>query len=106
MQEIERRRTQLTGAHVFVLAFVSFCAIAAAVIGAFPLQLSIATILLFAGIHNFMEFRYFTARMPVRWGRSRMFYATAIGGVALLTASNAGEITVHSSTRSGHRGAR
>ena len=86
MQEIERRRTQLTGAHVFVLAFVSFCAIAAAVIGAFPLQLSIATIFLFAGIHNFMEFRYFIARMPVRWGRSRMFYATAIGGVALLTA--------------------
>jgi hypothetical protein len=57
------------------------------VIGSFPLQLSIATIFLFAGVHNFMEFRYFAARMPVRWGRSRLFYSVGIGGVIVLAAA-------------------
>jgi hypothetical protein len=37
-----------------------------------------------------MEFRYFAARMPVRWGRSRTYYSVAIGGVALLTAGYLG----------------
>lgn len=34
-----------------------------------------------------MEFRYFAARMPVRWGRSRIFYSLGIIGVVVLTAS-------------------
>ena len=55
-------------------------------IGSFPLQASIITIFLFAGVHNFFEFRYFAARMPVRWGKSKLFYAVGIGGVILLTA--------------------
>lgn len=70
-----------------IIAFVSCCAIAAAAIGAFPLQLSIVTIFLFAGVHNLMEFRYFAARMPVRWGRSRMYYSVGIGGVIVLAVS-------------------
>lgn len=49
------------------------------------MQLSIVTIFLFAGPHNLMEFRYFAARMPVRWGRSRLFYSVGIGGVVVLT---------------------
>ena len=71
MQEIRIRPFQLTSANVFLIAFVSACAVGAVLIGSFPLQLSIATIFLFAGPHNLMEFRYFAARMPVRWGRSR-----------------------------------
>jgi hypothetical protein len=67
--------------------FVSACALGAVVIGSFPLQLSIVTIFLFAGPHNLMEFRYFAARMPVRWGRSRLFYSVGIGGVVVLTAA-------------------
>lgn len=67
--------------------FLLACTFAAAAIGAFPLAASIATIFLFAGVHNFMEFRYFAARMPRRWGRSRTFYAVAIGGVLVLAAS-------------------
>jgi hypothetical protein len=55
--------------------------------GSFPLQLSIISVLLFAGPHNVMEFRYFAARMPVRWGRSRLYYSIGIGGVLLLTAA-------------------
>lgn len=87
MHEIRLKRFELTSAHVFLIAFVSACAFAAVLIGSFPLQLSIVTILLFAGPHNLMEFRYFAARMPVRWGRSKVFYSVGIGGVAVLTAA-------------------
>ena len=56
-------------------------------IGSFPLAASIVTIFAFAGIHNFMEFRYFAARMPLRWGRSRLYYSVGIGGVIVLAAA-------------------
>jgi hypothetical protein len=87
LQEIRIRPFQLTSANVFLIAFVSACAAGAALIGSFPLELSIVTIFLFAGPHNLMEFRYFAARMPVRWGRSRLFYSVGIGGVVVLTAA-------------------
>ena len=87
MQEIRTARFELTSAHVFLAAFVAACAVAAVLIGSFPLQMSIATIFLFAGVHNFMEFRYFAARMPLRWGRSRLFYSVGIGGVVVLAAA-------------------
>ena len=87
MQRIERIAPVVTSAHVLIFAFVISCAVAATLIGSFPLQLSIVTIFLFAGVHNLMEFRYFAARMPVRWGRSRLYYSVGIGGVVLLTAA-------------------
>lgn len=87
MQEIRVKPFQLTSANVFLIAFVSACAVGAVLIGSFPLQLSIVTIFLFAGPHNLMEFRYFAARMSVRWGRSRLFYSVGIGGVVVLTAA-------------------
>ncbi len=87
MQEISTRHFELTSAHVFVGAFVVACAIAAWLIGSFPLGASIATIFVFAGVHNVMEFRYFAARMPLRWGKSRLFYSVGIGGVLVLAAS-------------------
>jgi hypothetical protein len=87
MQEIQHRGLSVQSDKVFLWGFALFCAIAAALIGAFPLQLSIATIFLFAGAHNLMEFRYFAARMPVRWGRSRVYYSVGIGGVVVLTAA-------------------
>lgn len=86
MQEIRQARFELTSAHVFALVFVVFCSVSAVAIGSFPLAASIGTIFAFAGVHNFMEFRYFAARLPVRWGRSRNFYLTAIAGVVVLTA--------------------
>lgn len=87
MQEVRTARFELTSAHVFVGAFVLACAVAAALIGSFPLAASIATIFVFAGVHNVMEFRYFAARMPLRWGKSRLFYSVGIGGVAVLAAA-------------------
>lgn len=87
MQELRRHPFELTSAYVFFVAFVASCAFAAVLIGAFPLQLSIVTIFLFAGPHNLMEFRYFAARMPVRWGKSRTYYSVGIGGVVVLATS-------------------
>jgi hypothetical protein len=86
MQEISIVRPAVRSAHVFAAAFVLTCAVGAFAIGSFPLAASVVTIFLFAGIHNLMEFRYFAARMPVRWGRSRLYYSVGIGGVIILAA--------------------
>jgi len=74
-------------------AFGAACACvvagAAALAGLAPLWLSVATVFLFAGPHNWAELRYFITRMPARFGRSRGFFALAGAGVLLLTASYA-----------------
>jgi hypothetical protein len=87
MQEIQKAKFETSSAQVFALAFLAFCAFAAALIGSFPLQLSVITIFLFAGVHNLMEFRYFAARMPARWGKSKTFYGVGIGGVIVLASA-------------------
>jgi hypothetical protein len=87
VQEIRVQRFELTSSHVLLAGFLLACSVGVAVIGSFPLQASIVTILLFAGVHNFMEFRYFVARMPLRWGRSRLYYSVGIGGVVVLAAA-------------------
>ncbi len=62
-------------------------AVAAAVLaGWLPLQFSFVTVFLFAGPHNWLEFRYFLTRMPGRWGKLRGFFLFAFGGVFTLTA--------------------
>lgn len=86
MQEIRQREFALGAPSLLVLGFVTTALATAALIGSFPLQASIVTIFLFAGVHNALEFRYFLARMPIRWGRSRLFYSVGIGGVVVLTA--------------------
>src|SRR5262249_30253390 len=50
-----------------------------------PLQISIVTLFLFAGPHNWFELRYFLMRLPVRFGRSRNFFMTAFVGLGVLT---------------------
>lgn len=52
-----------------------------------PLYLSIVTVFLFAGPHNWFELRYFLMRMPVRFGQSRRFFLTAFIGLFLLVAT-------------------
>jgi hypothetical protein len=63
-------------------AFLSGAAVLAAV---FPVALSIGAVFVFAGPHNWLEARYFAARLPVRWGRQRGFFLVALGGVAALS---------------------
>jgi hypothetical protein len=50
-----------------------------------PLQVSIITVFLFAGPHNWFELRYFLTRLPVRFGKSRNFFLTAFVGLGVLT---------------------
>lgn len=52
-----------------------------------PLQVSVVTVFLFAGPHNWFELRYFLTRLPVRFGKSRNFFLTAFAGIAFLTVS-------------------
>ncbi|QQS39623.1 MAG: hypothetical protein IPM63_09565 [Acidobacteriota bacterium] len=87
VEQIAAPGTAAAGSSAALFAVsVAFCAVAALAIGGFPLQASILTIFLFAGVHNFMEFRYFLARMPLVWGRSTVYYSVAIFGTIALTA--------------------
>lgn len=74
-----------SAARPFAVCFLFFCLVSALLISWKPLQLSIITVLLFAGPHNWMEFRFFLARMPARWGKRKRFYTVGLGGVAALT---------------------
>lgn len=60
----------------------------AALAGAAPLAFSVVTVFLFAGPHNWMEARYFLARLPARWAGLRVYFATALTGTLGLTASS------------------
>jgi hypothetical protein len=71
-------------AKVFVAIRV-LCVMAAAFASWLPLQVSIVTLFLFAGPHNWFELRYFVMRLPVRFGRSRNFFLTAFAGLGVLT---------------------
>ncbi len=86
---VELRRwptaTAAPSARVFV-AVVVLCTVAAAAFASWlPLQVSIVTVFLFAGPHNWFELRYFLMRLPVRFGRSRNFFLTAFVGLGALT---------------------
>ena len=62
---------------------------AAALAGFAPLWLSVATVFVFAGPHNWAELRFFITRLPVRLGRSRGFFALAAAGIVGLTVAYA-----------------
>jgi hypothetical protein len=69
-----------------IVLTLAVCVIGAAVLASWlPLQVSIITVFLFAGPHNWFEFRYFLMRLPVRFGRSRNFFTVAFAGLAILT---------------------
>jgi len=75
----------LPNARVFA-SIVVLCMLASAAFASWlPLQVSIVTLFLFAGPHNWFEFRYFLMRLPVRFGRSRNFFLTAFAGLGVLT---------------------
>src|ERR1044072_8252929 len=65
---------------------VLLCIVASAAFASWlPLQVSVVTVCLFAGRHNWFELRYFLMRLPVRFGRSRTFFLTAFAGIAFLS---------------------
>lgn len=81
------RSLAVPGARVFGVVLVVCILTAAAFASWLPLQVSIVTLFLFAGPHNWFEFRYFLMRLPVRFGRSRNFFLTAFVGLGILSAT-------------------
>src|SRR5690242_15047606 len=76
---------RMPGGRVFPSAIVGFLLTAAVFASWLPLQVSIVTVFLFAGPHNWFELRYFLMRLPARFGRSRKFFVTAFAGLGILT---------------------
>ena len=70
---------------MLVLTLAVWASISALLAIWLPLQVSVVTVFLFAGPHNWFELRYFLMRLPVRFGRSRAFFLTAFAGIAFLT---------------------
>jgi hypothetical protein len=81
-QRLSRRHSSTK---VFASALVACACVSALTASLLPLQVSIITVFLFAGPHNWFELRYFLTRLPVRFGKSRNFFLTAFGGIGLLT---------------------
>lgn len=79
------RRSGGSGAVAFASVSLGLAVLAAVLAGWAPIGFSIVTVFLFAGPHNWIEFRYFLAKMPAHWGPLRGFFVLAIGGVIVLT---------------------
>jgi hypothetical protein len=75
--------TVAAGAGFLAAALALACA-AALLAGWAPIAFSIATVFLFAGPHNWLEARYFLARMPSRWGKLTGYFTFSFAGILLL----------------------
>ena len=62
---------------VFVSILIGCGCLSAVIAGWLPLQVSVITVFLFAGPHNWFELRYFLMRLPLRFGKSRNFFLVA-----------------------------
>ncbi len=71
----------------FLVAALTLASAAALLAGWAPIAFSIATVFLFAGPHNWLETRYFLARMPARWGKLTGYFSLSFGGILLLCAA-------------------
>lgn len=79
------RKQARVSSKLFATILVASAIAAATLASWLPLQISIATVFLFAGPHNWFEARYFLMRLPARFGRSRNFFIVAFAGIGLLT---------------------
>jgi hypothetical protein len=70
---------------LFAAILVASTCLSAVLASWLPLQVSIVTVFLFAGPHNWFELRYFLMRLPARFGHSRNFFAVAFAGIFMLT---------------------
>ena len=80
------RAKSRNGVKLFAASVIVCACLSAALASWLPLQISVVTVFLFAGPHNWFELRYFLMRLPVRFGKSRNFFLTAFAGIGLLTA--------------------
>jgi hypothetical protein len=80
-----RARSGQLSVGIFAGILISCACLSALLASWLPLQVSLVTVFLFAGPHNWFELRYFLSRLPVRFGKSRHFFLTAFAGIAFLT---------------------
>ncbi|HBB88680.1 MAG TPA: hypothetical protein DC047_13805 [Blastocatellia bacterium] len=80
------RARRRNGVKLFAASVIACAGLSAALATWLPLQLSVVTVFLFAGPHNWFELRYFLMRLPVRLGKSRNFFVAAFAGIGVLTA--------------------
>jgi hypothetical protein len=80
-----RRANRQLNVRVFASILLACALLSAGLASWLPLQVSIVTVFLFAGPHNWFELRYFLMRLPVRFGKSRNFFLTAFAGIGVLT---------------------
>lgn len=89
IEAVAWRRSRSANRELNVRVFASIllaCALLSAGLASWlPLQVSIVTVFLFAGPHNWFELRYFLMRLPVRFGKSRTFFLIAFAGIGFLT---------------------
>src|SRR5436190_23792869 len=84
-RETSVRDKSRVSANVFAAIVITAACLSAGLASWLPLQLSIASVFLFAGPHNWFEARYFLMRLPARFGRSRNFFIVAFAGIGGLT---------------------
>ena len=84
LDPLATHKTELSSRQLFALATLFLAAGAAFLAGWAPVGFSIVTVFLFAGPHNWIEFRYFLSRMPGRWGPLRGFFLFSFAGVFAL----------------------
>ena len=70
---------------MFATILVTSAFLSAVLASWLPLQVSVVTVFLFAGPHNWFELRYFLMRLPLRFGKSRNFFIAAFAGIVFLT---------------------
>src|SRR5437763_11353075 len=79
-----RQRLRVS-ATAFAVILIGSAIVSAAIASWLPLQMSIVTVFLFAGPHNWFEARCFLMRLPARVGRSRDFFIVAFAGIGVLS---------------------
>ena len=82
------RTRSRNGVKLFAAGVIACACLSAGLASWLPLQLSVVTVFLFAGPHNWFELRYFLMRLPVRFGKSRNFFVAAFAGLLLVTAGS------------------
>jgi hypothetical protein len=84
---LSHRAKTRNGTKLFAASVIGCACLSAVLASWLPLQLSVVTVFLFAGPHNWFELRYFLMRLPVHFGKSRNFFVAAFAGIGLLTTS-------------------
>jgi hypothetical protein len=82
-------RPAVSSPALFATATLVLMVLALLLAGYAPIAFSIATVFLFAGPHNWIEARYFLARLPGRFGKLKGFFLFAFAGVFLLSGAYA-----------------